>query len=160
MKGLVKQNLIKSITGVDLLKRNLGAVVNQNTELLFDGPGLRSFNFTFKFSPRGKKEAIVVKKIIRTLKQGMSPKKANNFLFIKSPHTFFLSYHHGTEIHPFLNKFKECALTALSVNYTPDGNYATYYDGSMISYQVTMSFQELEPVFDSDYGNGYNNIGF
>ena len=160
VKGLVKQNLIKSITGVDLLKRNLGAVVNQNTELLFDGPGLRSFNFTFKFSPRGKKEAIVVKKIIRTLKQGMSPKKANNFLFIKSPHTFFLSYHHGTEIHPFLNKFKECALTALSVNYTPDGNYATYYDGSMISYQVTMSFQELEPIFDSDYGNGYNNIGF
>jgi len=160
VKGLVKQNLIKSITGVDLLKRNLGAVVNQNTELLFDGPGLRSFSFTFKFSPRGKKEAIVVKKIIRTLKQGMSPKKANNFLFIKSPHTFFLSYHHGTEIHPFLNKFKECALTALSVNYTPDGNYATYYDGSMISYQVTMSFQELEPVFDSDYGNGYNNIGF
>ena len=160
VKGLVKQSLIKSLTGVDLLKRNLGAVVNQNTELLFDGPGLRSFSFTFKFSPRGKKEAIVVKKIIRTLKQGMSPKKANNFLFIKSPHTFFLSYHHGTEIHPFLNKFKECALSALSVNYTPDVNYATYYDGSMISYQVTMSFQELEPVFDSDYGNGYNNIGF
>ena len=84
----------------------------------------------------------------------MSPKKANNFLFIKSPHTFFLSYRQGTEIHPFLNKFKECALTALSVNYTPDGNYATYYDGSMISYQVTMSFQELEPVFDSDYEGG------
>ena len=160
VKIAAKRSIIKELTGVDLLKRTLGAVANQNTELLFDGPGLRSFSFTFKFSPRGKKEAIVVKKIIRTLKQGMSPKKANNFLFIKSPHTFFLSYHHGTEIHPFLNKFKECALTALSVNYTPDGNYATYYDGSMISYQVTMSFQELEPVFDSDYGNGYNNIGF
>ena len=160
VKIAAKRSIIKELTGVDLLKRTLGAVANQNTELLFDGPGLRSFSFTFKFSPRGKKEAIVVKKIIRTLKQGMSPKKANNFLFIKSPHTFFLSYHHGTEIHPFLNKFKECALSALSVNYTPDGNYATYYDGSMISYQVTMSFQELEPVFDSDYGNGYNNIGF
>lgn len=160
LKALVTQSIIKELTGVDTLRRTQGAIINQNSELLFDGPGLRTFTFTYKFSPRGGAEAQTVKKIIRTLKQGMSAKKANNFLFIKSPHTFFLSYQHQNKIHPFLNKFKECALTSLGVNYTPDGNYATYYDGSMVSYQVTMTFQELEPVFDSDYGNGYNNIGF
>ena len=160
LKALVTQSIIKELTGVDVLRRQQGAVINQNSELLFDGPGLRSFTFTYKFSPRGGAEAQTVKKIIRTLKQGMSAKKANNFLFIKSPHTFFLSYQHQNKIHPFLNKFKECALTSLGVNYTPDGNYATYYDGSMVSYQVTMTFQEIEPIFDNDYGNGYNNIGF
>jgi hypothetical protein len=160
LKALVTQSIIKELTGVDVLRRQQGAVINQNSELLFDGPGLRSFTFTYKFSPRGGAEAQTVKKIIRTLKQGMSAKKANNFLFIKSPHTFFLSYQHQNKIHPFLNKFKECALTSLGVNYTPDGNYATYYDGSMVSYQVTMTFQEIEPIFDDDYGNDYNNIGF
>ena len=154
IKIALAKKIVENIAGVDPLKRTLGAVINTNAELLFNGPNLRQFSFTYKFSPRSDGEAKEVRNIIRTLKQGMSAKKANNFLFIKSPHTFFLSYQHRNQDHPFLNKFKECALTALSVNYTPDGNYATYYDGSMISYQVTMSFQELEPVFDSDYEGG------
>jgi hypothetical protein len=154
IKIAATKKIIENIAGVDPLKRSLGAVINTNAELLFNGPNLRQFSFTYKFSPRSDDEAKEVRNIIRTLKQGMSAKKANNFLFIKSPHTFFLSYQHRNQDHPFLNKFKECALTALSVNYTPDGNYATYYDGSMISYQVTMSFQELEPVFDDDYEGG------
>jgi len=160
LKTTVGTGIIKSLTGVDALQRERGAVFNQNTELLFNGVQLRQFSFNYKFSPRDTGEAEMVKKIIRTLKQGMSPKKANNFIFIKSPHTFFLSYHLQNQDHPYLNKFKECALTSLQVNYTPDGNYATYYDGSMVSYSVTMSFQELEPVFDDDYGGGFENIGY
>ena len=160
LKTAVGAGIIKNLTGVDALQRERGAVFNQNTELLFNGVQLRQFSFNYKFSPRDTGEAEMVKKIIRTLKQGMSPKKANNFIFIKSPHTFFLSYHLRNQDHPYLNKFKECALTSLQVNYTPDGNYATYYDGSMVSYSVTMSFQELEPVFDDDYGGGFENIGY
>ena len=160
LKTAVGTGIIKNLTGVNALQRERGAVFNQNTELLFNGVQLRQFSFNYKFSPRDTGEAEMVKKIIRTLKQGMSPKKANNFTFIKSPHTFFLSYHLRNQDHPYLNKFKECALTSLQVNYTPDGNYATYYDGSMVSYSVTMSFQELEPVFDDDYGSDFNNIGY
>jgi len=159
VQNLIANKIVKELTRVDVLQRK-GAVINQNTELLFNGPGLRSFNFTFKFSPRSKAEGTRVLKIIRTLKQGMSPKTSNEFLYVRAPYTFFLSYNYRTENHPYLNKFKECALTSLSVNYTPDGNYATYHDGSMVSYQVTMAFQELEPVFDSDYGNDYANIGY
>ena len=53
--------------------------------------------------------------------------------------------------HTFLPKIKECALTSFNVNYTPDGNYATYEDSSMVAYEVQFSFQELEPVFNQDY---------
>ena len=66
--------------------------------------------------------------------------------------------------HRFLPKIKECALTAFNVNYTPDGNYATYEDSSMIAYEVQFSFQELEPVFNQDYsqldGNSDESIGY
>ena len=64
--------------------------------------------------------------------------------------------------HPFLNKFKECALNSFGVNYTPQGQYSTYEDGVMTSYQMSMGFQELTPVYNDDYGNDTfpNEIGF
>jgi hypothetical protein len=39
------------------------------------------------------------------------------------------------------------------VSYTPEGQYATFNDGAMVSYQITMQFQELEPIFNEDYTN-------
>lgn len=162
VKAAVGDAVIKSITGVNVLGRTQGAVLNNNIELLFSGPQLRTFRFTFSLTPRSKAEGKQIRAIIRTLKQGMSAKKANNFLFVKSPHTFFLAYYKGgtNSLHPYLNKFKECALTNLSVQYAPAGNYATYVDGSPTQYQVQMSFSELEPVFDDDYGNDNESIGF
>ena len=160
IKEAVSAQLTKNLTGVNVLGREKGAVINSNIELLFSGPELRTFTFTFKLSPRDKTEAQNILKIIRTLKQGMSAKKAADFLFVKSPHTFFLGYYKGAELQPYMNKFKECALTSMSVQYAPDGPFATYTDGSMTSYGMSLTFQELEPVFDNDYGEDYKNIGF
>ena len=160
IKEAVSAQLTKNLTGVNVLGREQGAVINSNIELLFSGPELRTFTFTFKLSPRDKTEAQNILKIIRTLKQGMSAKKAADFLFVKSPHTFFLGYYKGAELQPYMNRFKECALTSMSVQYAPDGPFATYTDGSMTSYGMSLTFQELEPVFDNDYGEDYKNIGF
>ena len=140
-------------TGGALLTRTTGAIINPNLELLFEAPTLRPFQFQFRLSPRNSDEAKSVAKIIRFFKQGSAPIKGQSRLFLKSPHTFQLQYifRGQGESHPFLNKFKECALKSVSVNYTPDGSYSTYEDGSMSSYQVTLEFQELEPVFNDDY---------
>jgi hypothetical protein len=140
-------------TGTQLLTRTTGAIINPNLELLFNAPTLRPFQFQFRLSPRNSDEAKSVAKIIRFFKQGSAPIKGQSRLFLKSPHTFQLQYvfRGQGESHPFLNKFKECALKSVSVNYTPDGSYSTYEDGSMSSYQVTLEFQELEPVFNDDY---------
>ena len=153
-------SVVKNLTGINVLGRESGVVINSNIELLFSGPELRSFTFNFKLSPRDNSEAKEIQKIIRTLKQGMSAKKAADFLFVKSPHTFFLGYYKGAELQPYMNRFKECALTSMSVQYAPDGPFATFTDGSMTSYGMSLTFQELEPVFDNDYGEDYDNIGF
>mgnify|MGYP003302010039 CR=1 FL=1 len=105
-------------------------------------------------SARSRTEATQIKKIIRFFKQGMAPIRTKSRLFMKSPHTFQLSYRNSNgEQHKYLNKFKECALQSFGVDYTPNGQYSTYEDGVMTSYQVTMGFQELEPVYNDDYGN-------
>ena len=57
-----------------LLSRTTGAILNPNLELLFGGPKLRSFGFSFKLSARDANEADQIRKIIRFFKQGMSVK--------------------------------------------------------------------------------------
>jgi len=171
----VKKALANTLAGQaagagKLLTRTTGAVMNPNMDLLFNSPNMRNFSFQFRLAPRSKEEAMVVVKIIRFFKQGMAAIRSKSRLFLKSPHTFRLAYKHKAEKgagfeqkdHPYLNKFKECALGGFTVNYTPDGQYATYEDGVMASYQISMNFQEMEPVYNDDYGNDAfpSEIGF
>jgi hypothetical protein len=148
----------------NLISRKFGAVVNPNLELLFNGPTLRNFTFNFRFTPREPKEAVAVRTIIRNFKQAMSVKRSASSLLLRAPHTFAISYLSKDTDHPYLNKFKECALTDCAVNYTPDGTYMTYTDSSMTAYELSLTFQELEPIFDDDYfeidKNQDTSIGF
>jgi hypothetical protein len=147
-----------------ILQRTEGAVINPNLELLFNAPTLRPFNFTFKLASRSETESKIIRSIIRFFKQGSAAQKSESNLFLKAPHTFQIQYLHRNEEHKFLNKFKECALQSFGVSYTPEGQYATFNDGAMVSYQITMQFQELEPIFNEDYTNDGTNpspdIGF
>tara|TARA_X000000950_G_C13864422_1_gene640106 strand:+ start:76 stop:1407 length:1332 start_codon:yes stop_codon:yes gene_type:complete len=148
--------------GQQALQRTSGAVLNPNLELLFNGPSLRPFTFNFLLAPRSEKESQAAVNVIRFFKVGMSPIRSKSNLFLKTPNTFRIKYLHrgdGDSEHRFLNKFKECALLSVGVNYTPNTNYATFTDGGMVAYQLTLSFQELEPVFNDDYKND-NSIGF
>jgi hypothetical protein len=146
--------------GGSLLTRTTGNIMNPNMELLFKKPTLRPFEFTFKLAPRSKKEAQAVIGIIRTFKQSMAVIRSESNLFLKTPHTYKLQYKHRGSEHPYLNKFKECALMNMSVNYTPDGNYATYEDGVMTAYEMRLSFTEIEPIFNDEYGDDDTSIGF
>lgn len=142
----------------NLLSRTKGVVTNPNMELIFTGPQLRQFSFTYKLSSRSKKESEMIRSIIRFFKQGMAVQRTEAQLFLKAPFTFKLTYKHQNKDHIYLNKFKECALTNFSVDYTPEGQYATFTDGAMVSYQITMQFQELNPIFNDDYGNKENTF--
>ena len=150
-------------TGNQLLTRTTGSILNPNMELLFNGPQLRNFTFQFKLSPRSKTEAAKVIQIIRFFKQGMSPIRSQSRLFLKSPHTFKLQYLHQNSDHKFLNKFKECALQGCTMTYG-EAQYATYEDGVMSSYNMSLTFKELEPVFNDEYtaldGNNDSMIGY
>jgi len=147
-------------TGGQLLTRQTGAIINPNIELLFNSPQLREFNFDFTLAPREQKEAEEVIKIIRFFKQGMAPIRDTSRLFLKSPHTFqveFLKRVGGSsQSNPFIGKKKECALTNVSVDYTPNGTYSTYDDGVMTAYKMTLTFKELEAVYNDDYDKGSN----
>ena len=94
-------------------------------------------------------------------KKGMAATKSPSNLILKSPNTWQITYKQKGSEHKFINKIKECAMTSFTTAYTPDGNYATFEDGVMTAYQISLSFQELEPVYNTDYEKvGNNEIGF
>ena len=155
--------ITENITGAtDLLSRTEGMVMNPNMELLFRGPALRPFGFTYRLSPRDRNESGTVMKIIRMFKQSMAPQTTQSSLFLKASNTYRLEFlTSGGGDHRYLPKIKECALSDFSVNFTPDGSYMTYENSSMVSYEITFSFQEIEPVYNSDYDNdGDTSIGY
>ena len=163
VKDAIAQTIAGAATGDQkaLMQRTSGQVINPNMELLFNGPQLRDFSFAFNFTARSAGEGRTILRILRFFKQGMSPIRSESNLFLKSPHTFRLEYKNGSRDHKALNKFKECALKSCALQYTPDGNYATFEDGVMTKYQMTLGFTELEPVFNDDYEEfSKDEIGF
>ena len=149
-QNAIKLYLAQEAVGVQgLLSRATGAIINPNLELLFNGPTLRPFNFTFRLSPRSEPEANNVKRIIRFFKQGMSVKTGASNIFLKAPNLFSISYI-GTSSKS-INKIKTCALLGCDVDYTPDGSYMTFSDGTMTSYQLTLRFSEVDPIYEEDY---------
>lgn len=72
-------------------------------------------------------------------------------LFIASPDVFQLAYKTGSNDHKFLNKFKPMALLNMAVNYTGSGTYATYDDTTPVHMQLSLQFQELNPVYAEEY---------
>ena len=160
-----------NITPNQLLARTQGEILNPNMELLFNGPTLRSFRFSFKMTPRNSTEAGEIKQIINCFKQSMAPKvgSSNSEInraggtntFLRTPNVFELTYRQGSGEHQFLNKFKQCFLESVSVNYTADGTYATYADGTPVSMIMDLSFKEIEPVYDVDYTETtYQGVGY
>lgn len=149
-----------NLTLGQLMARSNGQIINPNMELLFNGPALREFRFQFKFTPRFKEEGEEVRKIIRTFKKHSAPKgQGKNFL--KTPDIFQIRYlGEGGTAHPFLNRFKLCALTNMSVNYTGDGTYATYDNGTPVSMTMDLNFKELTPVYNEDYDGSVGGVGY
>ena len=154
----------QAVSNPGLVTRSSGNVINNNLELLFTGPSLRSFNFNFTLTPRDREEARIIRKIIKSMKRNMSPQRSESNTFLKTPRIFELQYIYGegNTPHPFLNKFKPCACRNFSVNYTPDGSYMTYEgEPSMTSYQITMGFGEIEPIYADEYkDNNSPTTGF
>ena len=152
-----------NVTANALIARGSGAILNPNLESLFQGVKLRQFPFTFEFFPRNPTEAEQVKMIIRVLKRSMSAKNNKDKgkgVFIKQPDIFQLRYMKGASEHPFLNKFLPMHLTDMKINYAACGTYSTFYDGTPSHMSVSCSFQEVNPVYQEDFDDAGQGVGF
>lgn len=152
-----------------------GVIENPNLELLFNGPALRTFQFTLRFTPRSAPESARVRQIIRTFKERSAVKKGvalgdlnvlGDNLLLGTPDVFQLDYRKAGQTGTLLgknikgvNKFKTCALTNVSVDYSGEaGRWAAYAaDSQPVTTLVTLGFAELTPIYDTDYIGGFTD---
>ena len=163
----VIRDVISKITGESLSQNDVfgatrGVILNPNVELLFTGTDLRNISLNYKLVPRNALEATEIKEICKIFKRSMLPKfskgtelnfskgqnAANNF--IKVPNVCRLTFMRGNGPNPDVAQYKMCAMTNVEINYTPDGTYATYDDGSMVAIGLSLSFQETKLIFSEE----------
>jgi len=136
------------------LARSGGRVLNPNAEMLFQGPVIRDFNFSFLMIARSQREGDEIRKIIRFLKLGMAP-KFRSTTYLKNPDIFTLHYKNGTGKDDFLrtvNQFNPggLALTTMAVDYAPNGYWSAYKDSQPVAVKMDLSFTELRPIYEQD----------
>jgi len=151
-----------SVSNDDVFSSTRGVILNPNVELLYQGHERRNFQLSYKLVPRNADEATNIKKIINTFRAAILPNfadgdeltfgRANTTAanFIKVPNVCKVSFMRGSDLNPDVPQYKMCAMTKVDINYTPDGTYATYKDGTMVAYELTLSFDETKLIFSEE----------
>ena len=147
------------------LARQGGKVLNPNSEMLFQGPVIRDFAFSFLMVARSEKEGDEIRRIIRFLKLGMAP-KFRSTTYLKNPDIFTLHYKNGTSDNDILNTVNRfnpggLALTTMAVDYAPNGYWSAYKDSQPVAVKMDLSFTELRPIYEQDQlDTPENSVGY
>jgi hypothetical protein len=121
-----------------------GLAFNPRKEQVFKGVDFRTFVFDYQFFPRSQEESRSVLNIIKEFKLHMHPeyKDANKFLWIY-PSEFDITYYTNGKENQSLHRHPSCVLTEMSVNYTPNGAFTTFADGTPTQINIQLTFREL-----------------
>lgn len=145
-------------------------VINNHQEVIFNGITFRTFNFNFRFTPESEDEAVNVDNIIRAFKFYSAPEILQGMAgrFWIYPGEFDIQYYANGKENLFLNKISTCAMTSMSVNYTPIGHWSAFRpysgpgssDGTLqgspsVCTDMQLSFIELELMTKKRVLEGY-----
>ncbi len=181
LAGMVLKNLSEKsigISGEGLTQGIAGKILNPYKEQIFRGIGMRNFSFTWKLVPRNESEQIKIDNIIKALRYYALPNYSGTSAFegeegntfnelsdrwLSVPRIFRLNwvYNEANNEIKTLPKIKPCVLTNISVNYTPDGVWATHYSNKLgpapIAYNLELQFKETEIITGAEvteFGTG------
>jgi hypothetical protein len=134
------------------LQRKTGLAPAPLQEMIFQGIDYRTFNYSFKMTPRNRKEAQDIKKIIDTFTFHMLPEKLGTgaALAFRIPSEFTIRYMYRGNDNGYLNTITYCALTDMKVSYGGGEKYVTYRPDGIgappVTTSVDLTFQELELI--------------
>jgi hypothetical protein len=166
------------ISGESLTQGIAGKVLNPYKEQIFRGVSMRNFSFTWKLVPRNKSEQSRIDNIIKALRYHALPNYSGVSAFegeedqsfnelsdrwLSVPRIFNLSWMYNEENNEIktLPRIKPSVLTNITVNYTPDGVWATHYSSELgpspVAYNLQLDFRETEIITGSEvvpFGTG------
>jgi hypothetical protein len=116
-----------------------GAIPNPHPSLFMKGVDLRQVEWSWKLVPRNPSDTRSLNNILRILKQKMLPQKSSGWLDYPD---MVLPQVLGGNLEDV--KFKLSMVSSMTINYTPEGGSAYFYDGQPVAVQLTIQLQEAE----------------
>jgi len=132
-----------------ILSNFAGKTVNPYTTVAFNGPMLRSHNFTWFFAPKSKEESQLVLKILNIFRKAALPRKLQG-AFLEYPRVLDLRF---VPQDKDIYNFKKCVITNLNINHAASGQVSFFNDTNLPTvYAMTLSLQEIELYTHEDVG--------
>lgn len=171
--GLEAVDAVAGVAGIDVnsaaaAKAMRRKVVNPHMEFLFESVGQRSYSFSFKMVPRNLNETKQIHDIIRIFRSAALPSsQKGGGLTLDFPAEFDISYFRGGSENTWIPRISRCALTNVSVNFTPNGKFQTLAEQSFddvtgysvegappASVELALSFSEMSTLLREDVVEG------
>jgi hypothetical protein len=132
----------------DLAQAVIGKAVNPNEELLYKGPGFRTFQFEFVFAPRNSADARTALDIIQAFKFHAAPELpgSDGGRYFVPPSDFDIEFYNGSQKMWQLGAIGRCVLESITVDYGAAGQFAAYPDGYPSNIRVQLQFKEIDIV--------------
>ena len=137
-----------------------GQTLNPYLEVAFQSMGVRSFSYTFNFTPKNEEESKDVKAIIELFRFHMLPElKGAQHRYLTLPSTFDIHYMYQAnpavaKENDFMSKIATCVLTKCDVDYMPDG-VRSFDSGAPAAQTMTLEFMETEMLTKEKVQQGF-----
>ncbi len=151
-----------NVTANQLMSSVSGTIANPNVETLYEAPELRGFNLNFKMMASSSREGHQIRQICNQFKKAMLPSwggqsmagQAESGALLTVPNIVVIRFMTGSKVNPHVSQFKACAITAVNINNTPDGAWATYMGGAPVATELSLQFKELKLIFSQEINMG------
>jgi len=153
------------------IQQSMGLAPNPNPSVMFRGPQLREFTYTWTIFPDNATQSAALRLMIKNIKQRVLPKAGS------SDEAAVLEYPNMVQINFFpwdsaggnnpwgwgdntIIKIKKCVIKSFNVNYTPT-NVPAFFDSKdagnfphPVATNITITLQEIEYMLADDWGGG------
>ena len=156
----IAEMMTQSEGGYELLNKVFGRSTNPYLEVLYGGPQLRTFTYSFKFAPKNRTERDNVQKIIQMFRFHSAPEMRNDHnMFLGLPSEFDIHYMYQAadgvaSENAYFPKIATCVLQSVATNFTPNG-VVSHEDGSPVIITMDLSFLETEMITKDHINEGF-----
>ena len=154
--------VIPGLGGVrEVSEMKSGNVIADRLELAFKGINKRNFQYTFKMTPKDRREVEMIRKIVFAFKANMMPEfvggnRGGRRLLV--PNTFDIAYMYTGNQNLHLHNISTCVLENMNVTYGGD-RYRTFEadaEGAQpVETNITLNFKEIELITRERIFEGY-----
>ena len=135
----------------ELALRRVGAAVNPQLEMVFKQVERRQYEFEFDFIARSRAEGEQIREIIRAFRAHAMPsasEASQGTRYFTMPSQFDVRFwfngESGPVENPFLPRLGTCVLTAVDLDYSRGGEFATFEDGHPVQIRMQLRLKEID----------------